>query len=96
MLTKIRPSVSDTMLANRNQPIARAPRRPSADRSPMCAMPPNRVANTNGAMIIFISFRNNPVRIEKPSVIVAMVAGSGIVLLMTKPTMIPRIIARRM
>ncbi len=57
-LTRISPSVSDTSDAPMNQPSVRAPIRPSALVSPICAMPVTSVANTSGAMIILISRRN--------------------------------------
>ena len=40
-----------------NQPMVLAKMRPSLEPEPICAMPPTRVANTSGAMIILIRRR---------------------------------------
>jgi hypothetical protein len=95
-LTNRRPSESETRLASTNQPIDRAPIRPSAEVSPICAMPATSVPKINGAMIILIRRRKMSVRIEKPVVIVARSAGSDTVWLRTNPVRMPMSIARRM
>ena len=56
-LTMTRPSSSDTKEAQTNQPMVLAKMRPSLAPEPIWAMPPTRVANTSGAMIILIRRR---------------------------------------
>ena len=58
-LTIKRPSSSDTNEALTNQPMVLAKIRPSLAPLPIWAMPPTRVANTSGAMIILIRRRNS-------------------------------------
>jgi len=58
-LTMINPSSSETNEALTNQPMVFAKIRPSLEPLPMWAMPPTRVANTSGAMIILIRRRNS-------------------------------------
>ena len=58
-LTMTRPSSSDTKEALTNQPMVLAKMRPSLEPLPIWAMPPTRVANTRGAMIILIRRRNS-------------------------------------
>ena len=58
-LTITRPSSSDTNEALTNQPMVFAKIRPSRAPLPIWAMPPTRVANTKGAMIILIRRRNS-------------------------------------
>ena len=53
-----RPSSSDTNDALTNHPMVLAKMRPVAP-LPIWAMPPTRVANTSGAMIILIRRRNS-------------------------------------
>ena len=64
-VTRISPRVSDTRLAQMNQPSARRPTRPSAAMSPICAMPTTSVEKTSGAMIILISRRNKAVTMPR-------------------------------
>jgi hypothetical protein len=59
MLTITRPSSSDTNEALTNQPMVFAKMRPSRAPLPIWAMPPTKVANTSGAMIILIRRRNS-------------------------------------
>ncbi|GAA0001530.1 hypothetical protein BRDID11002_15310 [Bradyrhizobium diazoefficiens] len=54
----IRPSISETKEALMNHPMVLAKMRPSLAPEPIWAMPPTRVANTSGAMIILIRRRN--------------------------------------
>ena len=61
-----------------NQPSVRAPMRPSAAVSPMCAMPVTRVANTSGAMIILIRRRKMSVRMVNQSAAAFSRSGSVI------------------
>ncbi len=56
-LTMTRPSISETKEALTNQPMVLAKMRPSLEPEPIWAMPPTRVANTSGAMIILIRRR---------------------------------------
>ncbi len=63
-VTRMRPSVSETRLAQTNQPTALAPTLPSAAVSPIWAMPTTRVEKTRGAMIILMRWRKMVVRIE--------------------------------
>ena len=58
-LTITRPSSSETNDALTNQPMVLAKIRPSLAPLPIWAMPPTRVANTSGAMIILIRRRNS-------------------------------------
>ena len=58
-LTMTRPSSSETNDALTNQPMVLAKMRPSLEPPPIWAMPPTRVANTSGAMIILIRRRNS-------------------------------------
>jgi hypothetical protein len=64
-LTRIRPSPSETRLAQTNQPKALRPTRPSAVVSPIWAMPTTMVESTSGAMIILMRLRKTVVSIEK-------------------------------
>jgi hypothetical protein len=64
IVTSSRPRLNETTLAQRNQPTALAPTRPSAAESPIWAMPTTRVEKTSGAMIILIRCRKMVVRIE--------------------------------
>ncbi len=58
-LTITKPSSRETNEALTNQPMVLAKIRPSLAPLPMWAMPPTRVANTSGAMIILIRRRNS-------------------------------------
>src|SRR5438874_864620 len=58
-LTITRPSSSEMKEAETNQPMVLAKTRPSFEPEPIWAMPPTRVANTSGAMIILIRRRNS-------------------------------------
>src|SRR5262245_45674459 len=93
-LTMMRPSSSDTKEALMNQPMVLAKMRPSREPLPICAMPPTRVANTSGAMIILIRRRNiMAIRLmeEAQSALV-----SGRKLKIAAPMTMPSTIAARM
>ena len=77
MLTRIKPSTSDTSEAQTNQAIALAPIRPTTFGSPICATPTTSVENTSGAMIILIRRRKISVKSEMYSEMAFAVAGSG-------------------
>jgi hypothetical protein len=64
IVTSSRPRLSDTTLAQTNQPTAFAPTRPSAEESPIWAMPTTSVEKTKGAMIILMRWRKIVVRME--------------------------------
>ena len=55
--TMKRPSSSETIEAETNQPIVFAPTRPTVAASPICPMPTTRVDSTRGPMIILINLR---------------------------------------
>ena len=57
----ISPRTSDTIEAPKNQAIVLTPMRPTADVSPIWAMPTTSVENTSGAMIILIKRRKTVV-----------------------------------
>ncbi|MCY1433532.1 hypothetical protein D9M71_495630 [compost metagenome] len=63
--TRPMPIASDITEAVTNQAMARRPMRPTEREFPMLAMPPTKVANTRGAMIILIMRNNMSVTIEK-------------------------------
>jgi hypothetical protein len=65
-LTKMRPSVSETRLAQTNQKNALRPTRPIAPPPPIWAMPTTSVETTSGAMIILIKWRNIWVGMSRP------------------------------
>ena len=87
-----RPRVSDTSDASMNQPSVLTPTRPMAAESPIWAMPPTRVANTSGAMIILIRRRKMSVMMDRPAA-AALASAGGMWVLITNPVSTPRIIA---
>ncbi len=58
-LTMTRPSSSEMKEAEMNQPMRLGEHAAKLRALPICAMPPTRVANTSGAMIILIRRRNS-------------------------------------
>src|SRR5579871_1636144 len=91
--TITRPSISETKEALMNQPMVLAKMRPSLAPEPICAMPPTRVANTRGAMIILIRRRNSiAIRLMLDA---SSARWSGRKLKISEPVMMPSTIAPR-
>ena len=72
-----RPSSSETIEAQTNQPIVLAPTRPTVAASPMWPMPTTSVESTSGPMIILISLRKMELISDMYLATSAAVAGSG-------------------
>jgi hypothetical protein len=64
-LANIKPSVKDNNEAVKNQASDLKNMRPTADASPMCAIPTTKVEKTRGAMIILIKVKKISDSIEK-------------------------------
>jgi hypothetical protein len=88
-LTRIAPSVSETTVAPRNQPIVFAPTRPSEAVSPIWTIPETNVAKTNGAISILIRRRKIVVTSPNHLPINVSIAGSSTVACKIAPVMIP-------
>src|SRR5580693_5868318 len=93
-LTIKRPSSSETKEALTNQPMVFAKIRPSLAPDPIWAMPPTRVANTRGAMIILIRRRNSIAIRFTSAAISARISGNK--LKISVPITMPSTIAIRM
>ena len=75
--TMMRPSDSEMIEANMNQPSAFPPIRPTVRMSSIFAIPTTRVAKTSGEMIILMRRRKAPGRSAMPSENAALLSGNA-------------------